>query len=231
MGIHIPGITKLTQDVFEAEGDHVVMLDGIGHDGRDMLPMGKYLQQAGYRAIALGYPSTSLPIERIADQFLPEKLARLVPDDGRTLHFVTHSMGGIVLRQYLYALGQPRLGRVVMIAPPNHGSPIAEMLKDILFYDWYFGPAGSQLCDGRGSLPKALPSADFDLGVIAGNISLDPWFDPLFDEPHDGKVAVSSTRLKGMREHRVVTHSHYGIHRSRRVYALVLNYLRNGSFE
>lgn len=230
MAVYIPGISKLREEVFDGGGDHVVLLHGIGHDSGDMHALGKFLSAAGYRAVAISYPSTRLPIETLGDEYLPLRLEKLVPDDGRAVHFVTHSMGGIVLRRMLATQKLPRLGRAVLIAPPNHGSPVADFLRRELLYEWYFGPAGQQLGTGADSVPLALPPADFDVGVIAGRVSLDPWFDPLLEGPHDGKIAVAATRLAGMRDFVVVPYGHTFIHRCRAVHELALNFLRSGCF-
>ncbi len=230
MGVYIPGVSSLAEEVFEGDGDHVVLLDGIAHDGRDMRALGNFLSGQGFRVVAIGYPSTRHPIERLATEYVPMRMRKFIPEDGRPIHFVTHSMGGIVLRRMLAEKPLPRLGRAVQIAPPNHGSPVADFLRDIAAYRWYFGPAGQQLGTGADSVPLNLPPADFDVGVIAGNVSVDPWFDPLFDSPHDGKVSVASARLEGMRDFIAVPHSHYFIHRRRPVHELALKYLRTGRF-
>lgn len=231
MGAQIPGITKLVEEVFEGKGDHVVMLDGIAHDGRDMRKLGRFLHAAGYRAVTLGYPSTRLPIEKLASEYIPSRMQHLVPDDGRPIHFVTHSMGGIVLRKMLHTVGLPRMGRAVMIAPPNHGSPVVDVLRHFSPFRWYFGPSGLQLGTCRESVPLALPPADFDVGVLAGDVSFDPWFNGMFEGPHDGKVSVASTRLEGMSDFRILPYSHYFIHRRHAVHTLALNYLQHGRFD
>lgn len=230
MGVYIPGITAPIEEVYEGPGEYVVLLDGLAHDGRDLRPMARFLQDKGYHCVIVGYPSTRLSVPVIATEYMPERFEKYLADRQRPVNFVTHSMGGIILRQYLHSIGLARLARAVMIAPPNHGSPVAEHLHRYSAFRWYFGPAGCSLNEGEASVPLHLPAADFDVGVIAGDLSLDPWFDPLFDGPHDGKVSVESARLEGMRDFRVVHYSHYGIHRQRSVYAMVLAYLHNGSF-
>lgn len=227
---YIPGVTQSKVEVLSGEGDHVILLDGIAHGGYDMGRLARTLNREGYQVLNLGYPSTSLPISEIAGAYLPEQLATYLPEDGRTVHFMTHSMGGIVLRQFMNGVGMPRMGRAVMFAPPNHGSEVAERLRDFFFYQWYFGPAGQEIGIGPESVPLSLPAADFEVGIIAGEISIDPWFDPLFDERHDGKVSVASTRLEGMKDFRVVQSSHYGMHFNREVHTMAMRFLSNGRF-
>ncbi|WOO41847.1 esterase/lipase family protein [Rubellicoccus peritrichatus] len=230
MPCYLPGITRTKINVLPGKGDHVVLLDGIAHDGLNMKGFAKALNQQGYQVLNLGYPSTQLSISEIAEDYLTRHFAKHLPEDGRPVHFITHSMGGIVLRHYHHTFGMGRLGRVVMLSPPNHGSEVAEHLKHFFVYQWYFGPAGQEIGTGRDSVPLGLPAADFEVGVLTGSVSFDPWFDPLFEGTHDGKVSVESARLEGMKEFRVVPCSHYGMTFSRKVQAMAMRFLAEGGF-
>jgi triacylglycerol lipase len=147
------------------------------------------------------------------------------------LHFVTHSMGGILLRCYLRDHPIPNLGRVVMLAPPNAGSELADWLKPRWFYRALNGPAGQQL--GTDGLPRALgpwPAGAGELGIIAGNVSLNPLFSAHLPGPNDGKVTVASARLAGMRDFLVVLHSHTWLAWREPVITQVKSFLREGHF-
>jgi pimeloyl-ACP methyl ester carboxylesterase len=166
------------------------------------------LKRQGYAVINESYPSTRLSIEEAADAWLSEILARAAVREAPRVHFVTHSAGGIVLRQYLAEHELARLGRVVMLAPPNQGSELADRLKHNLLFRKLTGPAGQELGTGADDLPQCLPAANFDLGVIAGNRSLNPLFSAWIPGPDDGKVSVARARLDGMKEMLVVARSH-----------------------
>jgi pimeloyl-ACP methyl ester carboxylesterase len=146
------------------------------------------------------------------------------------IHFVTHSLGGILVRKYLIDHDIPRLGRVVMLGPPNQGSAAVDELEDLPGFDWINGPAGRQLGKGADSVPLQLGPAEFELGIIAGNRSIDPITSAVLDDPDDGKVSVEDTKLEGMDDFIVVEHSHAFIMRLQNPIELTIRFLQTGSF-
>ena len=150
--------------------------------------------------------------------------------DVSTVHFVTHSLGGILLRQYLSEFDIPDLGRVVMLAPPNQGSAAVDKMRGVVGFDWLNGPAGHQLGKGERSVPLKLGPADFELGIIAGNRTIDPITSAVLENPDDGRVSVEDTKLEGMKDFVVVEHSHAFIMRMAKTIELTLRFLRHGSF-
>ncbi len=146
------------------------------------------------------------------------------------IHFVTHSLGGILLRQFLAGNELEELGRVVMLAPPNQGSNAVDELDHLPGFDWLNGPAGRQLGKGENSVPLRLGPADFEVGIIAGSRTIDPVTSAVLDNPDDGRVSVEDTRLEGMRDFVVVEHSHAFIMRMSRPIELTIRFLTSGSF-
>ena len=146
------------------------------------------------------------------------------------IHFVTHSLGGILVRKYLSEQEIPNLGRVVMLGPPNQGSQAVDELGDVPGFDWLNGPAGKQLGKGPESVPLSLGPADFELGVIAGNRTIDPITSAVLDDPDDGKVSVEDTKLAGMTDFIVVEHSHAFMMMMSTPIELTLRFLETGSF-
>ncbi len=146
------------------------------------------------------------------------------------LHFVGHSLGGILIRAYLAEDSPDRVGRVVMLAPPNHGSELVDALGDSALFRWALGPSGQVLGTDRNSLPNRLPPPVVEVGVIAGTSSVNPIGSLVIPEDDDGTVSVSSTRLEGMTDFLVVRSSHTFIMQSEEVAAQVVHFLRHGRF-
>jgi triacylglycerol lipase len=210
----------------------VILLHGLIRTAASMEPMQEALAEAGFETINIDYPSRDFPIEQLAPLAIDEGLAGCRAVEGtETIHFVTHSLGGILVRQYLSETNIPELGRVVMLAPPNQGSKAADELRDVPGFDWMNGPAGAQLGKGKGSVPLALGPAEFELGVIAGTGSIDPIGSAVLDDPDDGKVSVEDTKVDGMDDFVVISHSHAMIMRMPRTIELTIQFLRTGSFE
>ena len=167
----------------------------------------------------------------MADIAVTDGLETCRANDGiEKIHFVTHSLGGILVRQYLSTNEIAELGRVVMMGPPNQGSAAVDELIDVPGFDWLNGPAGRQLGKGDNSVPLKLGPADFELGVIAGNRTIDPVTSAVLENPDDGRVSVDDTRLDGMADFVIVEHSHAFMMRMRRPIELTIEFLRNGQF-
>jgi pimeloyl-ACP methyl ester carboxylesterase len=193
--------------------DCVILLHGLARTSTSMNKMQRELEGAGFLTANIDYPSrehTAKGVEQI--------------------HFVTHSLGGILVRQYLSTKEITELGRVVMMGPPNQGSAAVDELIDVPGFDWLNGPAGRQLGKGQDSVPLKLGPADFELGVIAGNRTIDPVTSAVLENPDDGRVSVDDTRLDGMADFVVVEHSHAFMMRMRQPIELTIEFLRNGQF-
>lgn len=210
------------------ERELVVLLHGLGRSPRAMAPMAEYLEARGYEVHNIGYPSTEHDIRELT-RFLGKELARCCPDDA-ALHFVTHSLGGVLVRAYLDA-GQPRqLGRVVMLSPPNHGSELADWLQESWLSEIRAIPAIAELGTDPQSVPNRLGPARFELGIITGARSWHPFGSWLIEGESDGVVSVESARLEGSRDFLVVPHTHTFIMRAPAVAEQVLHFLRQGRF-
>lgn len=147
------------------------------------------------------------------------------------MHFVTHSLGGILVRYYLSKKSIPELGRIVMLAPPNQGSKVVDKFSGYPGYKMINGPAGYQLGTDEKSIPLQLGPAEFEVGIVAGDRSVNPILSTAFDEPNDGKVSLDETTLEGMNDFIVVHHSHPFIMQSDDVIDMIIYFLRNGHFK
>jgi triacylglycerol lipase len=208
----------------------LVLLHGLGRTRHSLWPVVREALRRRYRVHNLGYPSRREPIERLAESV--GQRVREISDSGGPVDVVTHSMGGIVLRAAVASSALPadRVRRVVMLAPPNHGSEVADRLRDYLVYRLFTGPAGQQIGTDAESVPRKLPPPPFELGIIAGRRSGNPLFARVLGAEGDGKVTVASAQIEGMRELVVVDRSHTFIMWAPDVLAHIFAFLQTGRF-
>lgn len=193
--------------------------------------IGWSLEDRGYRIANIDYPSREHRIEELAPMAVIEGIESCNEGgDADAVHFVTHSLGGILVRQYFAENRIDNMGRVVMLGPPNQGSIAADEMRDVPGFDWINGPAGLQLGKGEESVPLKLGPPDFEFGVIAGNQTIDPVTSSVLDDPDDGRVSIDDTKLDGMKDFRIVNASHAFIMQKTQVFLLVEEFLRTGSF-
>ncbi len=195
-----------------------------------MRPMAESLQDAGFTTSNVDYPSQAGSIEEIAPLAVSTGLEGCRNSGATKIHFVTHSLGGILVRYQNEHEPIADLGRVVMLAPPNHGSEIIDKTKDWPGFELFSGDAGSQLGTGPDSIPSQLGPVQFELGVIAGTGTINLLASAMLPNPDDGKVSVVSTKVAGMRDFLIVGDSHRFITRSDIVFRNTENFLKNGMF-
>lgn len=211
--------------------EHVILLHGLGRTRRSMRPVEKRLAACGYTVVNIDYPSRKHPIEYLADVVLDDAIEPFKKVPQAKFHFVTHSLGGIIVRYYLKHHQLGGLGRVVMLSPPNQGSEVVDWLKETFFFKKTHGPAGQQLSASANNFLRDLGPVVFELGIITGDRAYEPWAPFLISGPNDGKVSVERTKVGGMKDLLVLPCSHTFIMRRADVIAQVLFFLAHGVFD
>lgn len=206
----------------------VILLHGLGRTSGSMNMLRKRLTRHGYHVVNLPYSSRKMSIEKISSKILAP-VVREMSKRFETVHFVTHSMGGIVVRYYLNVNDTSRVGRVVMLAPPNKGSELIDFFASGKLFQRVMGPASLQLST-HSPLLADTPMPPVEIGVIAGDVSCNPVTSLLVKGVDDGKVSVENTRYTGIKEHIVIHSNHTLIMRNSLAIKQILHFLSWGRF-
>jgi len=196
--------------------DYVVLLHGFWRTAKSMRKIEEILSKEGYCVINLDYPSRKEKIENLSNNYLKKILGEKCPDQDKKIHFVSHSMGGIIVRYFLANNKLKNLGRVVMLAPPNKGTKLADFLSKSSIINKILGPALKQLKTDKKSLPNLMPTPQYDVGIIAGK--------------YDKKAPVEYTKLKNMKDFLIVPKAHTYIMNADNVITAIKNFLKKGKF-
>ena len=215
----------------ESRKECVIILHGLARTKYSMRTMETELQKKGYKTVNKGYPSTSKSIAEIASDEVAAAVKSCTKSLSRKIHFVTHSMGGIIVRFYLQNQALPEGSRAVMLAPPNQGSELVDKLKELPPYQWLNGPAGQELGTESTSTPNSLKPVNVEIGIIAGNSSLNPLYSSLIPGDDDGKVAVEKAKLDEMTDFLVVPNSHSFMMSDAHVIRQTIHFIKRGHFD
>lgn len=211
------------------DGDYVIILHGITRSNKHMQKLATYLQKDGFDVINLSYPSTTHKIEDLT-KIINKEISQRTPEKKR-IHFIGYSMGGLMVRALIHKYNYKNLGKVVQLAPPNQGSELADFVKNFWPYKKIFGPAGQQLITDQSAVKHIFGEVNYELGIIAGNATIDPISSAIIPGENDGKVAVERTKLEGMKDHIVVSASHTFFPFNKEVQKQTLYFLKNGNFK
>lgn len=218
--------------VFMSASSHascVILLHGLARTSGSMEKLEERLTAEKFQVINLGYPSRDDTIGVLARRAIDPALEQCNAD--QEVSFVTHSLGGILVRQYLSQQEIPNLKHVVMLGPPNKGSEVVDKMGNVPGFNLINGRAGMQLSTNSTSVPNTLGAANFDVGIVAGTKSVNLILSYLIPGRDDGKVSVGNTKLKGMNDHIVLPVTHTFMMKNKDVIAQTIHYLNNGKFK
>lgn len=210
--------------------DCVILLHGLARTASSMEKLQEKLQQADYLVVNVDYASRKHPIPSLADMAIGDGLLACRYKKAKRINFVTHSLGGILVRQYLSSKNIPELHRVVMLGPPNQGSEVVDSLRDVPGFEALNGPAGMQLGTSSTDIPRQLGPVDFELGVIAGTQSINLILSTYLPGTDDGKVTLESAQVKGMKDFIALPVTHPMMMKNSKVIDQTLYFLKQGSF-
>ncbi|WP_371195710.1 esterase/lipase family protein [Glaciecola sp. SC05] len=208
----------------------VVLLHGLARTASSMEALETKLSSEGFYVANIDYPSREMTIEALSELAIAQGIEGCKKAKASPINFVTHSLGGILVRQFYKTNQQEDLKRVVMLGPPNKGSEVVDNLKDVPGFEFYNGPAGMQLGTGENDVPKRLGPVNFDLGVIAGTRSINFILSRYLPDPDDGKVSVASTKVEGMCSFLTLPVSHTFMMSDDDVIVEVIEFLKSGAF-
>lgn len=209
--------------------DTVVLLHGLMRQPASMNKMASVLEAEGYHVLNIDYPSRDQTIEVLAAT-VRRKVARDAADSGQ-VHFVTHSMGGILVRQIQKSAPLPNIGRVVMLSPPNQGSEVVDKIGHWKAFHFVNGPAGEQLSTDINGFIAGLGPVDFECGVLTGDRSINWINSMMIPGKDDGKVSIEGAKVEGMKDYKVIHATHPMIMKKKAVIQEVITFLRTGEFK
>ncbi|MBF0119087.1 MAG: alpha/beta hydrolase [Desulfobacterales bacterium] len=209
----------------------VVLLHGLARSKGSLGKMEKRLQDCGYNTCNISYPSTKYSIDKLVFDYIIPDIEKCIKNSDKTVNFVTHSMGGIIVRCLAKRKLNFNIGRVVMLSPPNKGSEVVDKLGDMWLFNLMNGPAGKELGTGENSIPNILGPASFEVGIITGDKSINWILSTMISGKNDGKVSVERARLEGMADFIVIPATHPFIMKNETAIEQTLFFLKHGKFK
>lgn len=224
---HHPQMTPASADT----NHYVVLLHGLARTERSMIKMQVELAKHGYGTCNIAYPSTKFPIGILLHEYVLPEIESCLPSDDVKVSFVTHSLGGIIVRLMFEDKRPVNLDKVIMLSPPNQGSEVVDALGQTWLFQLINGPAGSELGTGDDSLPNRIGPPNYPVGIIIGNRSINLILSSIIPGADDGKVSVERAKLEGMKDFLIVPHSHPFIMRGNDVIEQVIYFLKHEQFK
>jgi len=225
------GFTQPVNNKTNMDREAVILLHGLARTSTSMNKMQEALKDNGFKTCNINYPSTQHRISVLAQEHILPKIKACAGNIDSSIHFVTHSIGGILVRYFAKHALIPHIGRVIMLSPPNQGSEVVDVLGDTWFFEFINGPAGKELGTDTGSMPLRLGPANFEVGIITGSRSINLILSLMIEGRDDGKVSVERAKLEGMKDFLVLPLAHPFIMRNEEAIAQTIYFLNHGVFK
>lgn len=216
---------------YQADDEVVVLAHGLGRSDWAMWQFAQKLENANYKVCRLDYATIGKSVEAVITE--TDSQINACIKHAPKVHFVGHSLGGLVIRAYLQNNQQKllgsKVGEIVLIGTPNKGSELADHLRE----SWLMKLAGGvsqTLVTGSSSFGNRIKESYFNLGVIAGTKS-SSLTDKHFKGENDGLVSVESTKLKSMSDFITLEVGHSQMRYSQAVAEQTIHFLQKGVFK
>jgi len=226
---------KAARDLPPLRGKVVVLVHGLGRSRKFMRPLAEYLQKnSDYETVSVDYPSTRAGIDSHAAGLA--SVIEHLDDEVTEINFVAHSLGGLVVRHYLADATEDgkkldeRIGRFVMLGPPNQGAAMARLFEDSRLFHWAIRGTGKQLSTNFDELSEHLGTPPCEFAILAGGRGDDEGYNPLIAGDDDILVRVAETKLAGARDFRRLDMRHTKLARERQPLSMTLQFLQEGHF-
>ena len=216
--------------LIDKHSECIILIHGLARTSRCMNKAASLLTAYGYDVINVNYPSRKKKINELVTLYIRPAIKKCETKTYRQIHFLTHSMGGILLRYYLATHSIKNLGKAVMLAPPNQGSEVVDKIGHLRLFYLLNGPAGRQLGTDKNSVPMQLGKLNFEAGIITGYRSINPLLSLLIPGKNDGKVAVERAKVKDMKDFLLVPSTHSFIMQRSKVIYQALYFIQQSVF-
>ena len=210
--------------------ESVIVIHGFARRAQSMEPLVHKVHQAGYEVRNVGYASISQSVDEIKTEVFSKFDQYISKNPEKKIHFVGHSLGGLLVRAYLDQKKLKNLGSVVLMGTPNKGTSLVNEHEDKWYFAW-LGPVIAELGVDNSQFLKTLKAPYYTVGVIAGSKPYSRWSSETLKGQNDGLVAVESTKLEGMSDFIVIDVNHSRMKRDPKVIEQVIYFLKNSEFK
>jgi pimeloyl-ACP methyl ester carboxylesterase len=206
----------------------IVLLHGLGRNTTSMWLLASRLEDAGYYVRRVGYSSLDQNPEEILKN-ISSQINQCCRKHANSVHFVGHSLGGLMVRAYLQNNKVDKLGRVVLLGTPNKGTEAADHFSNSWLME-ILGPTAKALGTDDESFPKSLKAPYYPVGIIAGEVK-SKFNDSVIPGKDDGIVSVEATKIDAMTDFIIIETSHSMMRYNREVADQTIEFIKHGLFK